>query len=65
MYWESSAVDEISRLFQGLGAASKIPVGTDTCFFIPPSDVPSNIQSTYVRIVAAFRPEKDDPRHIR
>jgi hypothetical protein len=63
--WESSAVNKIGRLFQGLGEDSKIPLGTNTCFFIPPSDVPSNIKPTYVRIVAAFRPKKDDPRRIR
>jgi hypothetical protein len=65
--WESSAVDKIGRLFQGLGATSKILVGTNgtnTCFFISPSDMLFDIKPTYVRIVAAFRPEKDDPRRI-
>ena len=63
--WEESAVDEIGRLFQGLGADSKIPLGTNTCFFIPHSEVPADITPTYVRVVAAYRPEKDDPRRIR
>jgi hypothetical protein len=42
--WESSAVNKIGRLFQGLvGEDSNI---NTSCFFIPPSDVPSNIKPT-------------------
>jgi hypothetical protein len=39
-------------------------IGTNTCFFIPHSEVPAEITPTYVRVVAAYRPEKDDPRRI-
>ena len=63
--WENAAVDEIGRLFQGLGPGSKLPDGTNTCFFISHDDVPDNVVPTYVRIVAAYRPEKDDPYRIR
>lgn len=63
--WEAAAVDEIGRLFQGLGADSKIPEGTNTCFFIRHDEVPDKIKPTYVRVVAAYRPEKDDPYRIR
>jgi hypothetical protein len=38
--------------------------GTDTMFFIPITDIPKNKKPTYLRIVAAFRPEKPNPRRV-
>jgi hypothetical protein len=39
--------------------------GTETMFFIPYSAIPKGKKPTYLRIVAAFRPEKPNPRRIR
>jgi hypothetical protein len=34
-------------------------------FFIPHTSIPKNKKATYLRVVAAFRPEKTNPRQIR
>ena len=39
--------------------------GTDTMWFISPHDIPPGQKPTYLRIVAAYRPEKDNPRRVR
>ena len=39
--------------------------GTETMFFIHPNKIPKGKKATYLRIVSAFRPEKDNPRRIR
>jgi hypothetical protein len=42
-----------------------MPTGTDTMFFIPIIAVPRHKKATYLRIVAAYRPEKTNPRRVR
>lgn len=60
--WECSGTDEYGRLFQG---HATMPHGTDTRFFIPKSSVPKGTIPTYMRIVAAQRPEKEVKERIR
>jgi hypothetical protein len=64
-YWQDSNADEIGRMFQGLGAKSYMPTGTNTLWFIHPSQVPKHKKATYVRVVCADRPEKYNPRRVR
>ena len=59
--WEGSFSDEIGRLYQG---NSRVP-GTDTLFFIRKKDIPKGRTATYVRIVAADRPMKENTRRTR
>jgi len=61
--WIESCKDEFGRLCQGHGTA--MPTGTNTMFFIPVQDIPKGKKATYLRIVAAFRPEKANPRRVR
>jgi hypothetical protein len=63
--WQDSCLEEMGRIFQGLGTDSKMPKGTDTCFFINVKDIPEDRKATYLRIVVADRPEKDNPRRVR
>lgn len=59
--WQASNAAEIGRLAQGFGTQK----GTNTMFFIPHTALPKGRKPTYLRVVAAFRPEKDNPRRIR
>jgi hypothetical protein len=59
--WQESNAEEIGRLAQGY----KTTQGTNTIFFIHKSAVPRGKIPTYLRIVAAYRPEKDNPQRIR
>ena len=59
--WQASNAEEIGRLTQGFGTQK----GTDTMFFIAYKDIPKGRKATYLRVVAAFRPEKANPRRIR
>jgi hypothetical protein len=59
--WQSSNADEIGRLAQGFGAIK----GTNTIFFINVKDIPKGRKATYLRVVAAMRPEKANPRRVR
>jgi hypothetical protein len=59
--WQASNVKEIGRLTQGFSSVK----GTNTMFFIPHTDIPKNKKPTYLQVVAAFRPEKSDPKQIR
>jgi hypothetical protein len=52
------ALWQIGRLAQGFGAA----MDTNTIYFI---NVPHGCKATYLRIVAAMRPENANPRHVR
>ena len=61
VHWIESNCEEIGRLFQGY----KDVAGTNTCFFIYKDEVPWDKLPTYLRIVAAHRPEKDNPMRIR
>ena len=42
-----------------------MPTGTETMFFIHPKKIPRHKKPTYMRIVAAYRPEKKDPYRVR
>jgi len=55
--WRSSNTAEIHRLAQGHGNIK----GTNTIHFIPVSSVPAGMKATYLRVVCAYRPEKDVP----
>jgi hypothetical protein len=59
--WHESNAKEIGRLAQGY----KNIVGTNTIFFIRRHDIPKGRKPTYLRIVAAYRPEKRQPHRIR
>jgi hypothetical protein len=61
--WIESCKDELGRLCQGHGP--HMPTGTETMFFIHRNRVPKGKKPTYLRIVAAFRPEKSNPRRVR
>ena len=54
---------EIGRLFQGYTCSNDEhnTAGTDTCKFIRKKDIPSGRKPTYVRIVTAYREQKEDP----
>eukprot|EP00804_Cyclotella_cryptica_P004301 CCRYP_013515-RA/>CCRYP_013515-RA protein AED:0.37 eAED:0.38 QI:0/0/0/1/1/1/2/0/314 len=61
--WQNAYGKELGRLAQGLPGIVK---GTDTIAFIQRSHVPQDRWKdvTYGRIVANFRPEKEDPYRI-
>jgi len=59
--WQASNAEEIGRLAQGFGDVK----GTNTMFFIPVTAIPQGRKATYLRVVAAFRPEKANPRRVR
>jgi hypothetical protein len=59
--WQQSNDDEIGRLAQGHGKIK----GTNTLFFIPRSKVPKGRTITYLRVVCAHRPEKENPFRVR
>ncbi len=59
--WQHSNADEIGRLAQGHGEEK----GTNTMFFIKVTDIPKGRKATYLRVVAALRPEKANPRRVR
>lgn len=63
--WLGSTGDEIGRLCTGKGPNSDMPTGTETMEFIHKSLIPKGIIPTYLRIVCAWRPEKDNPRRVR
>jgi hypothetical protein len=58
--WQASNAKEIGCLRQGFGSVK----GTDTMFFIPHTSIPKNKKATYLHVVAAFCPEKTNPRWI-
>ena len=61
--WTRAYGKELGRLAQGLPGTI---AGTNTLVFITKSDIPSEQPSdiTYGRIVAHFRPKKEDPYRI-
>jgi hypothetical protein len=63
--WIQSNREEIGRLCQGLGKNSAMPTGTETMFFIDVKNIPAGRKPTYLRIVAADRPEKANPKRVR
>jgi hypothetical protein len=62
-HWQEGCADEFGRLCQGRG--TKMPTGTNTMFFIPKHQIPKHKKPTYLRIVAAYRPEKAAPHRVR
>ena len=61
--WIKAAADEIGRLAQGV--LPNMPTGTDTMHFIHHTDKPANRVATYLRIVAAEKPNKVESKRIR
>jgi hypothetical protein len=61
--WELACAKEIGRLSQGL--PPHYPTGCNTFRFIARSAVPRTATVTYLRIVASYRPQKDDPYRVR
>jgi hypothetical protein len=59
--WTECCAEEIGRLAQGY----KCTQGTDTIHFIKVTDIPTNRKATYLRLVVADRPNKDNPRRVR
>ena len=59
--WQTSFANELGRLTQGI----RDIVGTNTCFFIPFSQVPPDRKPTYGRIVVSIRPEKNERHRTR
>ena len=59
--WQCSNAEEIGPLAQGHGAQK----GTNTMYCIKVSDIPKGRKATYLRVVAALRPEKENPRRVR
>jgi hypothetical protein len=55
--------NELGRLAQGV--RTRMPSGTNTCFFIPKSNVPNDRKVTYGRIVASIRPQKKETHRTR
>jgi hypothetical protein len=58
MLWIKSCSEEFHRLCTG---TSQTP-GSNTMFFIPHTDVPSDRKVTYMRLVITNRPQKSNPR---
>jgi hypothetical protein len=61
--WMTSFANELGRLAQGIG--TRMPTGTNTCFFIPKKQVPTNRTVTYGRIIASIRPQKTETHRTR
>jgi hypothetical protein len=61
--WELACAKEIGRLTQGL--PPHYPNGRNTFRFVAKSDVPRDATVTYLRIVASYRPQKEDPYRVR
>ena len=59
--WEECCAEEIGRLAQGY----KCVAGTDTIHFIKVQDIPSGRKPTYLRLVVADKPNKENPRRVR
>jgi hypothetical protein len=59
--WRESNAEEIGRLAQGYKGIK----GTNTIFFIRRKAIPKGRKPTYLRIVSAYHPEKDNPHRIR
>ena len=61
--WTRALANDLGRLAQGVG--TRMPVGTNTIFFIPRSSVPPGKTITYARLVASLRPSKAEPYRVR
>jgi hypothetical protein len=66
LLWTTAMGMELGRLFQGFAPKNgKAVSGTNTCRFIKFNEVPKGKKVTYVRIVTADRPKKEEPRRVR
>ena len=64
--WITAMCNKIGRLFQGyFPTTGKQIQGTNTCKFIKVSELPTGKKATYVRIVTADRPVKEEQRQVR
>lgn len=64
--WIMAMCNKIGRLFQGYFPTTEKQIqGTNTCKFIKVSDLPAGKKTTYVRIVTADRPMKEEQRRVR
>jgi len=61
--WIPSMSNEFGRLLNGVG--TRMPKGSETIEFIPPTDIPSHKTITYARIVCDYRPLKSEPNRTR
>jgi hypothetical protein len=61
--WTEANADEIGRLAQGYGKRNI--KGTDTMHFIHAHQIPKGRKPTYLKIVAADKPNKEDPKRVR
>ena len=61
--WEQGNADEFGRLLNGNGTTMK--TGTNTMKFIDPADMPNDAAFTYLSLICAYRPEKEQPFRVR
>jgi hypothetical protein len=59
--WQRGFGNECGRLFQGI---RDIP-GTDTCFFIKLTNIPTDRNITYGKIVCDYKPHKKEKERVR
>jgi hypothetical protein len=59
--WTRGFGNECGRLFQGI---RDIP-GTDTCFFIKLTNIPTDRKITYGKIVCDYKPQKKEKERVR
>jgi hypothetical protein len=59
--WQRGFGNECRRLFQGI---RDIP-GTDTCFFIKLTNIPTDRKITYGKIVCDYKPHKKEKERVR
>ena len=61
--WKEGGYRELSRLTTG--STSRKIRGTNTMTFVKPHELPTDKKATYARIVADYRPQKEDPYRVR
>ena len=61
--WEKGNADEFGRLLQGNGTT--MTTGTNTMKFVDPNTLPKGTKCTYLSLVCAYRPEKEQPYRVR
>ena len=61
-HWMKGNAKEIARLCHGRKNGAK---GTNTIVFKHPREIPPGRKPTYLRVVASYRPTKEDPFRIR
>jgi hypothetical protein len=62
--WADANSDDSGRLAQGYGKKHNIP-GTNTMHFIHVTDIPKGRKATYLKIVAADKPDKAVNKRVR